>query len=133
MRQVKVEDPVCRHCGEPFELKPKLQKNDWTKLSSLLDKYAENNKELERIRITSKKIMSLKTKDPLNRPVCYIDVANIAFGNKSHLGNAPRILDFVGKIYEHFSVIALVSKFGLPHKYYQQLNQLRTIFYETSK
>lgn len=131
----ELDDSKCNHCGETCQSKPLLPNEQWDKLSGYVDEYAkslecESSDKLTRI---TRKLEQMHEADPLKRPVCYMDVANVAYGKKNYLGHVNKIVDFIGKIYEHFSAIALVSKFSIPASCLQELNQLRTVIHFTKK
>ena len=112
-----------------------LSEDEWKELVSAVDNLAVMLKlpGTNKLPFVVKKLQDMKTGDPLKRPICYIDVANVAYGKTGHLARANNILSFIKAIYEHFSAIALISKFELPVNLYQQLSQLRTFVHVTKK
>ncbi|KAE9556226.1 hypothetical protein FO519_000565 [Halicephalobus sp. NKZ332] len=131
--RVSLKDSQCTRCGEDFKPKPVLDDDEWRKLAPAVDDLAIMLKlpGTDKLPYIANKLKEMKTADPLKRPTCYIDVANVAYGKGGYLGRANNIVPFIGAIYEHFSAIALISKFELPIKLYQQLGQLRTVVHVT--
>jgi len=131
--RVSLDNFKCTHCGENFKRKPMLSEDEWKELVSAVDNLAVMLKlpGTNKLPFVVKKLQDMKARDPLKRPICYIDVANVAYGKTGHLARANNILSFIKAIYEHFSAIALISKFELPVNLYQQLSQLRTFVHVT--